>query len=170
MKRRSNTAVPFFITALAALGCLIILPVSVTGGGVAEAVQRGDSATEAPDAQVPLGPVTGSVARGRELYYQHSCYGCHGFNGETGARDLVGTNSPILADENRFLEFLRLRGDQAPLLPSTRMPNYPESALSNDDARDIYAFIRSFRLNAPDVADVPALNAIIESASKPFEP
>ena len=35
----------------------------------------------------------GDAARGKELYYDHGCYGCHGYNGETGARDLVGTNT-----------------------------------------------------------------------------
>jgi mono/diheme cytochrome c family protein len=118
----------------------------------------------------PAAQVTGSVANGRGLYYDHTCYGCHGFNGETGSRDLVGTNSAVLASEENFVRFLRLRADQAPLFPSTRMPNYPESSLSDAQARDIYAFIRSFRMSAPDVEDVPALQTIIESASRPYEP
>jgi mono/diheme cytochrome c family protein len=130
----------------------------------------GNAADVAPAAPLPLGPVTGSVSNGRELYFEHTCYGCHGFNGETGARDLVGTNSPILANEENFTRFMRLRADEAPLFPSTRMPNYPESALGNDEARDIYAFIRSFRLDAPEVEDVPALRAIVEAASRPYEP
>ena len=99
-----------------------------------------------------------------------SCYGCHGFNGETGARNLVGTNSPVLANAEVFTRFLRMRADQAPLLPSTRMPNYPESEVSDADARDLYAFIRSFRLNAPDVEDVPTLQQILESAERPYVP
>jgi mono/diheme cytochrome c family protein len=134
------------------------------GGG------RGGQSEAADAAPLPLGPVTGSVANGRELFFAHTCYGCHGFNGETGARDLVGTNSPVLANERNFTAFLRLRADQAPLFPSTRMPNYPESALSDTEARDIYAYIRSFRLSAPDIEDVPTLQAIIESASQPYEP
>lgn len=117
-----------------------------------------------------LGPVTGSVANGRDLYFGHTCYGCHGFNGETGTRDLAGSNSAVLANEDNFIRFLRLRADQAPLFPSTRMPNYPENALSDSEARDIYAYIRSFRLDAPDVEDIPTLETIIESASAPYEP
>lgn len=108
----------------------------------------------------------GDADRGKELYYAHGCYGCHGYNGETGARDLVGTNSPLIANADTFLLFLRLRADYAPLLPSTRMPSYPESALSDDDARDIYAYVRTFELNAPDAEDVPALQAILESAGR----
>ncbi|HEX6993548.1 MAG TPA: c-type cytochrome [Gammaproteobacteria bacterium] len=109
-------------------------------------------------------------AIGKRLYYEHGCYGCHGFNGETGARDLVGTNSPIVADEQTFITFLRLRADQAPLLPSTRMPNYPVESLSDEDARHIYAYISSFELDAPEIDDVPVFKQILESAARPYTP
>ena len=39
------------------------------------------------------------AAKGKSLYYNNTCYGCHGFNGQTGARNLVGTNSPIIASQ-----------------------------------------------------------------------
>ena len=110
-----------------------------------------------------------SATRGKQLYYDHACYGCHGYNGETGVKDLVGTNSPLIANVDTFLIFLRLRADYLPMPPSTQMPAYPESALSDADARDIYAFISTFELNAPDVADIPALGAILESAGQPLE-
>jgi mono/diheme cytochrome c family protein len=109
----------------------------------------------------------GDAARGKQLFHDHGCYGCHGFNGNTGARDLVGTNSPLIADLATFTLFLRLRADQAPLLPSSRMPNYPDSALSDAQVRDIFAYVRTFKPDAPAVKDVPALKAILESASRP---
>ncbi len=109
----------------------------------------------------------GDATRGRQLFHDHGCYGCHGFNGNTGARDLVGTNSPLIADLATFTMFLRLRADQAPLLPSSRMPNYPASALSDAQVRDIYAYVRTFKADAPAVKDVPALKAILESAGRP---
>jgi mono/diheme cytochrome c family protein len=111
----------------------------------------------------------GDAARGKELYYDHGCYGCHGYNGETGARDLVGTNSPLIANADTFVLYLRLRADYVPLLPSTRMPTYPESALNDADARDIYAYVSGFELNAPEVEDIPALQAILESAGRSLE-
>lgn len=111
----------------------------------------------------------GNAARGKQLYYDHGCYGCHGFNGETGARDLVGTGSPLVTDEATFILFLRLRADQAPVIPSTRMPNYPVEALSDEEARDIFAYIRTFELDAPAVADEPALEAIVEAAERGVE-
>jgi len=108
----------------------------------------------------------GDADNGKKLFYAHGCYGCHGFNGETGARDLVGTGSPIIADEATFVMFLRLRGDQAPELPSTRMPNFPVEALSDAEARDIYAYVRTFELDAPPVEEVPTLRAILDSANR----
>lgn len=110
------------------------------------------------------------VERGRKLYHAHGCYGCHGFNGETGARDLVATNSPFIASEVVFNAFLRMRADQAPLLPSTRMPNYAVEALGNMEVSDIYAFVRTFKLDAPAPATVPTLRAILKSAEKPYKP
>jgi mono/diheme cytochrome c family protein len=112
----------------------------------------------------------GDVERGRKLYHAHGCYGCHGLNGETGARDLVATNSPFIASEAVFNAFLRMRADQAPLLPSTRMPNYAVEALSNKEVSDIYAFVRTFKLDAPTPATVPTLRAILKSAEKPYKP
>ena len=53
-----------------------------------------------------------------------------------------------------------------PLLPSTRMPSYHETTLSDADARAIYAYISTFELNAPDAEDIPALQAVLESASR----
>jgi mono/diheme cytochrome c family protein len=114
-------------------------------------------------------PQDDDAVRGKELYYAHGCYACHGYTGETGARDLVGTNSPLIANVDTFLLFLRLRSDYLPLLPSTRMPAYPESALNDTDARDIYAYISGFELNAPEVEDIPALQEVLESAGRQLE-
>ena len=109
----------------------------------------------------------GDPVRGKALYYAHACYSCHGYNGETGTRDLVGTGSPIVANVDAFVAFLRARADLAPLFPSTRMPSYSESALGDADARDIFAYVRTFELDAPLVEDVPALRAILESVAQP---
>jgi mono/diheme cytochrome c family protein len=111
---------------------------------------------------------SGNAARGKALYYAHGCYGCHGYNGQTGVRDLVGTNSPLVADADTFVRFLRLRSEYAPVLPSTRMPNFPEDALSDAEARDIYAYVRSFELDAPAVEDIPAFQRILKSAERPY--
>ena len=110
------------------------------------------------------------AAKGKQLYYNNTCYGCHGFNGQTGARNLVGTNSPILSSPEAFITFLRGRANFAPMTPSTAMPTFPASAISDAQARDIYAYIKTFKLDAPEVKDIPAYAAIQASAAKPYKP
>ena len=114
----------------------------------------------------PTSPVTGDSVTGKELYFQYSCYACHGYNGETGARPFVG-NWGNLATEQGFISFLRARANLAPEPKSTYMPNFAESTLPDKQAKDIYAYIRTFKSNAPPLKDIPALKAIIEAAKKP---
>jgi|GEM_PF-504665 len=131
------------------------------GGGGA----RGAIANNPP----PTSPVTGNATAGKQLYFEYSCYACHGYNGETGARPFVGAWGN-LATEAGFIAFLRARADQAPGRPSTSMPHYPASSLSDQQAKDIYAYIRTFKSNAPELKDIPTLNAILAAASKPYKP
>lgn len=116
------------------------------------------------------GAAAQDAARGKELYHAHGCYGCHGFNGQTGARNLVGTNSPILATPESFVAFLRARGSNQPMIPSTSMPSFPEKAISDPQARDIYAYIRTFKLDAPEMKDIPLFATIQASAAAPYKP
>jgi mono/diheme cytochrome c family protein len=109
------------------------------------------------------------AAKGKSFYYNNTCYGCHGFNGQTGVRNLVGTNSPILATPESFITFLRGRANFAPMTPSTAMPSFPASAVSDAQARDIYAYIKTFKLDAPDVKDIPAYAQIKASAASPYK-
>jgi mono/diheme cytochrome c family protein len=111
----------------------------------------------------PTSPVTGSAANGKALYYSYGCYACHGYNGETGARAFVG-NWGNLATEDRFITFLRGRVNVAPVTPATSMPNFADTTLSDKQAKDIYAYIRSFRSTAPELKDIPVLNAIVDGA------
>ena len=54
--------------------------------------------------------------------------------------------------------------------PPTSMPSFPEKAVSNAQARDIYAYIKTFKLDAPDLNDLPAYARIQASAAKPYKP
>jgi cytochrome c len=52
----------------------------------------------------PTSPVSGDPVNGKALFYAYSCYACHGYNGETGARPFVvrlasrcAINMPALA-------------------------------------------------------------------------
>jgi hypothetical protein len=37
-------------------------------------------------------------------------------------------------------------------------------------AKDIYAYITTFKSNAPELKDIPTLNQIIKAASRPYQP
>jgi mono/diheme cytochrome c family protein len=138
---------------------------------VSQAAQRGGARGGGGNGntQAPASPVTGSSVNGKALYYSYSCYACHGYNGETG-RAFVGNWSSNLASEDNFIRFLRGRANVAPLTPSTSMPNFAENTMSDKQAKDIYAYIRTFKAAQPDVKNIPLLNQIVEGASKPARP
>lgn len=155
-----------FVTAVfvaAALHASIDAQVPAGRGG------RGAPASPA-STKAPTSPVTGNAVGGKKLYYDYACYSCHGFNGETGARAFVPSWPANLATESSFLAFLRGRANLAPSQPSTGMPNYAKETLSDAQAKDIYAYIRTFKSNAPPADRIPAMNAILSSAQKPYKP
>ena len=154
--KKTNFVVLF--VALVASGMLLA---QGRGGG------RGAATTGNPNP--PTSPVTGNSTNGKALYYNYSCYGCHGFNGETG-RAFVGNWSTNLSTEENFLKFLRGRANVAPPAPSTNMPNFAENTLSDKQAKDIYAYIRTFKSNAPPLQNIPTLNEIVKAASRPYKP
>ena len=109
--------------------------------------------------------VPGNAVNGKALYYTYGCYVSHGYNGETRAPAFVG-HWGHLATEQAFVTFLRGRANVAPVVPSTSMPNFGEESLPDKKAKDIYAYIRTFKSSAPDLKDIPTLNAIVESAKQ----
>jgi mono/diheme cytochrome c family protein len=117
--------------------------------------------------RVPTSPVTGNAVKGKKLYYDYACYSCHGYTGETGARPFVPNWTANLATEQSFITFLRARANVAPVEPSTRMPNYAAETLNDADAKDIYAYIRTFKSHAPPLNDIPVLKQILSGAQKP---
>jgi mono/diheme cytochrome c family protein len=129
------------------------------------AVALGTLYGQAVNNPAPTGPVTGDAASGKSLYYSFACYACHGYNGETGERVFVGRWGN-LATEESFIRFLRGRANAAPVIPSTSMPNFGESSLSDQQAKDIYAYIRTFKSTAPALKDIAVLNAIVSAAKR----
>lgn len=110
-----------------------------------------------------------AAAHGKQLYFQHGCYGCHGFNGETGnAPHLVG--SPILTNAQTFIAFLRLRANDRPLLPSTSMPSFSAGDLSDADAMDLYTYVHAFVPDAPNPQGIAAFQKSLESAKAGYKP
>lgn len=76
---------------------------------------------------------SGNVENGKRWYSMHTCHGCHGQNGNDG-------KGPDITDlDMNYSSFVkRLRNAKSPI-----MPVYPESKISDQDAADILAFIKS---------------------------
>ena len=152
----------YWVVALA-LAALSMGPVvNGQGGGKGGGGKAAKAVTNNPP---PTSPVSGNATTGKALYSTFGCYACHGFNGETGARPFVGRWGN-LATEQGFITFLRGRANAAPLTPSTSMPNFSEAAMSDKQAKDIYAYIRTFKSSAPELKDIPTLNAIVDAAKQ----
>jgi mono/diheme cytochrome c family protein len=159
MNVKRNAILGIFLAAL--IVPTIVIAQGRGGGG------RGAAVASNPNP--PTSPVTGNLTNGKALYYNYSCYGCHGFNGETG-RAFVGDWTPNLSTEDNFIKFLRGRANVAPPAPSTNMPNFAENTLSDKQAKDIYAYIRTFKSNAPPLQNISTLNEIVKAASRPYKP
>ena len=143
------------------------LAVSIASAGAQ--VPSGGQAPVRPRLQPPTSPVTGNASTGKKLYEAYSCYACHGYNGETG-RAFVGNWSGNLATDTAFIAFLRGRANVAPVQPSTSMPNFSAATLSDAQANDIYAYIRTFRSHAPNTEDIPVFSQILGAARQPVRP
>lgn len=149
-------------TRLAGSAALWLIAALAIGAPVVTTAQ---DAAPARAAQTTTGAPAGDATRGRDLYYQYACYACHGYTGETGARPFVGNPSPVLTAEATFIRFLRGRATVSPELPSTAMPSYAERTLSDAQARDIYAHIRTFTSHAPPLEEIGVLQGILDRAS-----
>ncbi|HEY4361112.1 MAG TPA: c-type cytochrome [Bryobacteraceae bacterium] len=150
------------IICIAALLAALTVTMSYAqrGGG------RGNNAAPAKPVPTPTSPVSGNAVNGKAVYYAYGCYACHGYNGETGARPFVGRWGN-LGTEQAFLTFLRGRANVAPVTPAANMPNFSEASLPDKQAKDIYAYIRTFKSTAPaELKDAAALNAIVEASKK----
>jgi mono/diheme cytochrome c family protein len=134
-----------------------------TAGGGSQGSARA-AATGPRTGTPPTSPVTGDSVKGKKLFFDYACYSCHGYNGETGVRQFVPNWPATLASESSFIAFLRGRANAAPVQPSTSMPNYAAQSLSDMSAKDIYAYIRTFKSNAPPADQIAVFKQILGSA------
>jgi mono/diheme cytochrome c family protein len=152
---------------IAAAVVALAIPVATLDAQGGRGGGRGGRGGGAPAKPVPppTSPVSGNPVSGKGLYFGYGCYACHGYNGETGARPFVDRWGH-LGTEQEFLTFLRGRANVAPVTPATQMPNFAASSLPDKAAKDIYAYIRTFKSSAPPLKDIPTLNAIVSAAKK----
>ena len=94
--------------------------------------------------------ITGDPVNGKRVYLADGCFLCHGRSGQGGtfnypAPPIAQVEMPVEA----FVAFLR----ESP----RDMPTYAASVLSDKDAADIHAYLRSLPGRKP-VRDFPLLN------------
>ena len=104
------------------------------------------------------------VDSGANLYQEYLCYSCHGYNGAASRRPLTNDLSGIMVNEAVFISFLRQRAELNPVIATNSMPNYAATTLSDAQAKDLYAYIRTFKDNPPEVKDDPLMQEILDAA------
>ncbi len=113
--------------------------------------------------QVHAQDVNGDAQKGKQDYYDFGCYGCHGYSAKYRV-PLVGDASGVMSNESVFLTYLRLRSEQNPINPANRMPNYGESSLSDEQALNIYAYIKSIDDDPPEITDIASMKELLDAA------
>jgi mono/diheme cytochrome c family protein len=87
----------------------------------------------------------GNVANGKKLFDTVGCFECHGWAGQGGGA------GPKLIDPPAYPAFVvQLR------TPRQAMPPFTTKVLSDQQAADIYSYIRTFP-KPPDVNSIPLL-------------
>ena len=104
-------------------------------------------------------------SEGEKLYLSHGCYSCHGYNG-TGRYPLANDISGIMTSEELFTMFLRLRADLNPVSPSNSMPNYSKNVIDDLEAKQIYAYIKTFKDNPPQLEEIPIFKEMLDNSNR----
>ena len=104
-------------------------------------------------------------SEGEKLYLSHGCYSCHGYNG-TGRYPLANYISGIMTSEELFTMFLRLRADLNPVSPSNSMPNYSKNVIDDSEAKQIYAYIKTFKDSPPQLEEIPIFKEMLDNSNR----
>ena len=88
------------------------------------------------------------AAKGREIFVKVGCYSCHGYNGQGGVTGPKLAPEPLAAKD--IATFIRNAGP-------TRMPQYVEKVLSDEDIGHIHAWLAS-QPKQKNYKDIPLLN------------
>jgi mono/diheme cytochrome c family protein len=96
----------------------------------------------------PAAPAAGNPQNGKALYARYSCYACHGYDGHGGAGARL---VPMRMNAPAFTAYLK---------NPRQMPPYTEKVLSDAQAADLFAFIRTLP-ESPSADKIPLLSRII---------
>jgi mono/diheme cytochrome c family protein len=112
----------------------------------------------------------GDASRGKAVYQAQQCWACHGYNGETGTRLLQEDGSFIvrLLTVSGFVSFIRAPrpNDPPPVGSTLSMPSYGVVSLPNQQAADLFAYIKTFKPTQPALKDIPLLSEMIKEGGK----
>jgi mono/diheme cytochrome c family protein len=93
-------------------------------------------------------PPAGNAQAGKELYLKYSCYACHGYDGHGGAGARL---APLPMTVARFTAYVR---------NPRRMPPYTDRVLTDAQAADLFAYIKSLP-TSPPADQIPLLSRIM---------
>jgi mono/diheme cytochrome c family protein len=100
-------------------------------------------------AQQPGAAPNPDLERGRMLFTTgYKCFACHGYDAQTGERRLI----PMNYTQEGFTTFVQNS-------PLPQMPAYAD--MSARDLGDVYAYIKSIPVDAPNVESVPLLQDLL---------
>lgn len=91
----------------------------------------------------------GDAANGKVLFTKIGCFECHGFAGQGGRAGARIVPTQLKAQD--LIRYVRR--------PPGDMPAYTDKVVSDQELRDIYAFIKSFP-PPKAIKDIPLLNKI----------
>jgi mono/diheme cytochrome c family protein len=92
----------------------------------------------------------GDAKKGKELFNQYTCYGCHGFSGQNGPGMRL---APMRMTVANFINMVR-----TPSQPN-RMPPYSAKVLTDAQITDMWAFLKTLP-DSPPAKDIPLLQQI----------
>src|SRR5438105_3617250 len=93
-------------------------------------------------------PAPANAQNGKVLYAKYSCYACHGYDGHGGAGARL---VPLAMTVTRFTAYVH---------NPRRMPPYTDKVLSDGQAADLFAYIKSLPAS-PSADQIPLLKRIM---------
>jgi len=115
---------------------LFILPVGLLTHSIARA-QSSDAA------------LNGNAQNGKKLFKSYGCYECHGTEGQGAQQTGAARIGPPQLSLEGFQSYIRK--------PTGQMPPYTSKVVSDQDAADLYAYLKSIPM-PPKGKDIPLLN------------
>jgi mono/diheme cytochrome c family protein len=94
-----------------------------------------------------LAAQTGNVDNGKRQFLKLGCYTCHGYQGQGGGAGAKLAPHPIAA--TALIAYVRH--------PAGSMPPFTKKVVSDDDLKDIQAYLASVPA-PPPAKDIPLLN------------